>query len=520
MHTNGVPCCWNQLGHWDEEVALESSSVLREVPFIFYCFQNQKTPRLALQETETAFHKKAMLETIVTSGHEITAEARVGGGGAAHGAFAHLGNSTQLKRLRKVMSGVRHLVEVDTSSSKRAMLMRRTLLASIDMPCQIGSVTEFAILVYPVTASRFESHSMTCGIDTTVREVLDSFIADYEGGRWGKVLNERKRAGVCLKRFALAEYLYDDDKVSDYNFVRYGIRAREVVKFTLDFSPLFEEIRESALAAPPPVPQELKLVMREVAWCSPHFVADDEEADRDEDEDEEDEEQQLAADLEAAGSTPAHLEELDRNPLTNLTAAEKKLLWQHRDEIFFRNKPRMLAKVLSSVPSWTDLDIVDQAYSLIDPRNPERWCRLGPGEALQLLDSLFWDYSVLMKGTKKEKKCNNPNKTFRPFREYAVRCLVSISDSMLVDYMPQLVQLMKTETLQDSALARYLMYRALRNPYQIGQRLYWGLRAEMAACPPPGQHTHTEIDINEVNRYFTLFGLFLRRYVDSCGSHR
>ena len=27
-------------------------------------------------------------------------------------------------------------------------------------------------------------------------------------------------------------------------------------------------------------------------------------------------------------------------------------------------------------------------------------------------------------------------------------------------------------------------------------------------------------DINEVNRYFTLFGLFLRRYVDSCGSHR
>eukprot|EP01044_Picomonas_judraskeda_P047690 COSAG03_NODE_27242_length_254_cov_0.729032_1_plen_46_part_10 len=46
-----------------------------------------------------------------------------------------------------------------------------------------------------------------------------------------------------------------------------------------------------------------------------------------------------------------------------------------------------------------------------------------------------------MKGTKKEKKCKNPNKTFRPFREYAVRCLVSISDSMLVDYMPQLVQL-------------------------------------------------------------------------------
>ena len=67
------------------------------------------------------------------------------------GAFAHLGNSTQLKRLRKVMSGeriviidlsiarhvyqsyslfcyvsgVRHLVEADTCVSKRAMLMRQ-----------------------------------------------------------------------------------------------------------------------------------------------------------------------------------------------------------------------------------------------------------------------------------------------------------------------------------------------------------------------------------------------------------
>ena len=73
------------------------------------------------------------------------------------------------------------------------------------------------------------------------------------------MLNERKRAGVVLKRFALAEYLYDEDKVSDYNFVRHAIRAREVAKFTLDFSPLFEEIREIGLQAAPPVPQELNL---------------------------------------------------------------------------------------------------------------------------------------------------------------------------------------------------------------------------------------------------------------------
>ena len=106
----------------------------------------------------------------------------------------------------------------------------------------------------------------------------------------------------------------------------------------------------------------------------------------------------MQADLAAGGSSIAHLAELDRNPLCNLTPEEKQLVWQHRNEPFFRNKPRMLSKVLSSVPSWMDQSIVEQAYSLIDPRNPDRWVLLGPGEALQLLDNLFWETSVLMKG--------------------------------------------------------------------------------------------------------------------------
>ena len=522
-----------QLGHWEEEVALVSGSPLREVPFIFYCFQNQKVPRLSLQAIQTATLKRGMLDIIVSSGLEWVASPSPRGGGeggsspsprGAVGQFAHLSNSTQLKRLRKVMSGVRHLVDQDTTKSKKATLRRRTLLASTDMHVDLGERTEFEIRIFPVSASRFESHVMTCRVDMTVQNVIDSFISDYEGGRWGKVLNERKRAGACLKRFGLAEFLFDDDLVSDYNYVRHEVRAGEVPKFTLDFSPLFEDMRASALEPAAPVPKELQLLMSQLAWISPDYVPDvDRLAARDEDDgDTGDGGAGLAAEMH---STSAHLEELDRNPLCNLSKEEKALMWQHRREAAFRCKPRMLSKVVMSVPSWTDQSVVDEAYALIDPRNPERWAPLGPAEALQFLDPLFYEAVLLKEEGKKgappkKMKCKNPHKTFRPFREHAVRSLVPISDSMLVDYMPQLVQLMKNETLQDSALARYLMYRSLRNPYQIGQLMYWGLRAEMAACPPPGQHTHTEIDTDAVNRQFTLFGLFLRRYLDACGSHR
>jgi phosphatidylinositol-4,5-bisphosphate 3-kinase len=47
------------------------------------------------------------------------------------------------------------------------------------------------------------------------------------------------------------------------------------------------------------------------------------------------------------------------------------------------------------------------------------------------------------------------------------------------------------------------MFRALKNPYQIGQQLYWQLRSEM------------------YDAYgFALFGLVLREYLDHCGPHR
>eukprot|EP01048_Picozoa_sp_COSAG05_P001559 COSAG05_NODE_53_length_23772_cov_13.856630_12_plen_1197_part_00 len=502
-----------QLGRWDDDdIVLDDTSILREVPSIFYCFTNQTTPRLSLMSASIAEMKKGILQTLVTSG---TSDAEAGG------AFGQLGNSTQLKRLRTVIAGVHYLVDADSVVDKRAMLQRRTLLASTDDRHE-EHVDRFDIQVFPAHASRYESLTLDCTETTTVRQVLDDFIEQYENGRWGKVLNERKRAGVALKRHGRSEYMYDDDRVIEYNFVRYCIREMETPQMSLDFSPLFEEIRAATKQELPVVPRGLAVVVKELSWISPAHRArmgwsDEDEVERVEIEGTGDvSDDSLASEMSTSSD---HLDELERNPLSNLNMEEQQLMWMHRHEPRFRRSPRMLSKMLMSVPDWDDHEVVEEVYSFIDPRNPERWPTLGPAEALRFFDPLFWD-SVLMVDSKKPKKCKTPFKTFRPFKEHAVRCLVGITDTMVVDYIPQLVQLMKNETLQDSALGKFLMYRALRNPYFVGQTLYWSLRAEMAASPPEGQHTHSVIDTNAVNRLFTLFGLFLRRYLDHCGAHR
>ena len=43
----------------------------------------------------------------------------------------------------------------------------------------------------------------------------------------------------------------------------------------------------------------------------------------------------------------------------------------------------------------------------------------------------------------------------------------------------QLTQVLKFEPFNDSALARYLIRRAVRNPAGVGHMFYWYLQAEM-----------------------------------------
>ena len=99
---------------------------------------------------------------------------------------------------------------------------------------------------------------------------------------------------------------------------------------------------------------------------------------------------------------------------------------------------------------------------------------------MQLLDSRFADRQV---------------------REYAVKCLEDFSDADLTTYLLQLVQVLKYEPYHDSALARFLVRRALRSR-RVGHAFFWYLKAEMHV-----------LEIAE------RYGLLLEAYLHGCGSH-
>eukprot|EP01087_Luapelamoeba_hula_P015284 TRINITY_DN4549_c1_g1_i3.p1 TRINITY_DN4549_c1_g1~~TRINITY_DN4549_c1_g1_i3.p1 ORF type:complete len:1541 (-),score=187.61 TRINITY_DN4549_c1_g1_i3:661-5283(-) len=165
---------------------------------------------------------------------------------------------------------------------------------------------------------------------------------------------------------------------------------------------------------------------------------------------------------------------LAKDSLHVLDPEEKKLLWTYR--YFCRKNPRALAKVLQSV-DWTKNKSVQDAHRML-----RCWRPLGPTEALELLDAKFADNFV---------------------RAYAVRRLAPLPDQELVDFLPQLTQVIKYEPYHDSALARFLISRALKSRNLIGHAFFWHLQAELQNS-----------SISE------RYSLLLEAYLRGCGEHR
>ena len=88
-------------------------------------------------------------------------------------------------------------------------------------------------------------------------------------------------------------------------------------------------------------------------------------------------------------------------------------------------------------------------------------------------------------------------------RAFAVHCLEDLDDEELALYMLQLCQQLKFENYTDSALARFLLRRALANTRLIGHILFWQLQSEVY-----------NIDVR--NRFIAL----LQIYIQHCGDHR
>eukprot|EP01105_Mastigella_eilhardi_P022863 TRINITY_DN5698_c0_g3_i3.p1 TRINITY_DN5698_c0_g3~~TRINITY_DN5698_c0_g3_i3.p1 ORF type:complete len:1313 (+),score=251.70 TRINITY_DN5698_c0_g3_i3:557-3940(+) len=169
----------------------------------------------------------------------------------------------------------------------------------------------------------------------------------------------------------------------------------------------------------------------------------------------------------------AELEQaLVADPLNELTGQQKFLLWKYRHSLRLRH-PACLPKFLQSV-QWHNPEARLEALKLLDA-----WVPLSPVDALVLLDGTFVETCV---------------------RRYAVSRLEHFTDEQLADFLLPLVQALKYEVHHFSALAVFLLGRAVRNKVDIGHFLFWYLQSEM-----------------HVKEYKTRFGLLISAYLWVCG---
>ncbi|XP_029942626.1 phosphatidylinositol 4-phosphate 3-kinase C2 domain-containing subunit beta isoform X1 [Salarias fasciatus] len=126
-----------------------------------------------------------------------------------------------------------------------------------------------------------------------------------------------------------------------------------------------------------------------------------------------------------------------------LTLEDKRLLWEKKS--FCQGDSSALPLVLSSAPCW-QWTCLPEIYALL-----RQWACLGHLDALGLLHASFPDQEL---------------------RRTAVQWMDSISDSELLDFLPQLVQAVKYECYLDSSLVRFLLRRAVSD-VSTAHFLFW-----------------------------------------------
>ncbi|XP_041702277.1 phosphatidylinositol 4,5-bisphosphate 3-kinase catalytic subunit delta isoform isoform X4 [Coregonus clupeaformis] len=142
---------------------------------------------------------------------------------------------------------------------------------------------------------------------------------------------------------------------------------------------------------------------------------------------------------------------VDNKNYTEFFEDEKELLWKLRGVVRERY-PESLSKLLL-ITKWNKHEDVAQMVGFL-----QKWPDLPALHALELLDYSFPDPMV---------------------RSFTIRCLRKLSrDEELLQYLLQLVQVLKYESYLDCDLATFLLERALSNK-RIGHFLFWHLRSEM-----------------------------------------
>ncbi|KAH3761482.1 phosphatidylinositol-4,5-diphosphate 3-kinase [Pelomyxa schiedti] len=176
------------------------------------------------------------------------------------------------------------------------------------------------------------------------------------------------------------------------------------------------------------------------------------------------------------GSDPIDVKRVDeileKDQLYPLTEKDKKILWSQAERI--KDRPKALPRILSGV-NYRDRFAVSYLHRLLSS------VELKPFHALELLDAKYPDSRV---------------------RELAVETIDKMSDQEILDYLIQLVQVLKYEPYQDSSLAMFLLKRGLTNP-KVGQDIFW--------------HLLSEVHVPDTrSRYHLLLDAYLR----GCGPQR
>ncbi|NXL86885.1 P3C2G kinase, partial [Alectura lathami] len=129
-----------------------------------------------------------------------------------------------------------------------------------------------------------------------------------------------------------------------------------------------------------------------------------------------------------------------------LSEQQKRILWFYR--YYCNNQNCSLSLVLGSAPSW-DRTTISEMYAVM--RN---WRFSNPLEALGLLTFSFPDKDI---------------------RRTAVQQIENLSNDELLEYLPQLVQVLKFEWSLESPLVKLLLNRSLQS-IQVAHQLYWLLK--------------------------------------------
>ncbi|NXH68953.1 P3C2G kinase, partial [Hydrobates tethys] len=129
-----------------------------------------------------------------------------------------------------------------------------------------------------------------------------------------------------------------------------------------------------------------------------------------------------------------------------LSEQQRRILWFYR--YYCNNQNCSLPLVLGSAPSWDQMT-VSEMYAVL-----RRWRFSNPLEALGLLTFSFPDQDI---------------------RRTAVQQIENMSNDELLEYLPQLVQVLKFEWSLESPLVKLLLNRSLQS-IQVAHQLYWLLK--------------------------------------------